>query len=154
MTCLIPLIFLDLSKLPSIAMAEPETKACALLYEGERLESVAGITTLFKYLPSTLEAEVKGKQKPLIVFIPGAAHLARIAYGGHSGYRPEDFLAYWLNKEGFDVLAVSYPLETQPAIVPPEYPDFRIPTWGEQAAKTARLIVDEHGPMAQATSFF
>lgn len=124
---------------------KPDTKACAPLYEGERLESVAGFTTLFKYLPSTLEAEAGGKQKPLIVFIPGAAHLARIAYGGHSGYHPEDFLAYWLNKEGFDVLAVSYPLESQPTIIPPEYPNFRIPAWGEQAAKTARLVVDEHG---------
>ena len=45
---------------------------------------------------------------PLVVFLPGAAHVGRIAYG-HNGARPEDFLDFWLAKDGYGLLALSYP---------------------------------------------
>lgn len=122
------------------------------LYEGERLETIAGCPTLFKFLPASNSnsnnSSSSKKKTPLIVFIPGAAHLARIAYGGHAGYDPRNFLAYWLNGAGFDVLGISYPLEqshsTTKMIMAPRHPDFRIPTWGQQAALTTRKVVDEN----------
>ncbi|KAL1979246.1 hypothetical protein VTN96DRAFT_6398 [Rasamsonia emersonii] len=113
------------------------------LYEGERLETIAGYPTLFKFLPARDHSASNNKNRPpLMVFIPGASHLARIAYGGHKGYDPRNFLAYWLNAAGYDVLAISYPLET--TIMAPHHPDFRVPAWGQQAAMTTRKVVDEN----------
>ena len=82
---------------------------------------------------------------PLIVLIPGGAHFARIFYGGHEGSRPEDFLAHWLVQQGFPVLAISYPLESnnESAIMPPVAPGFRIHQWGEQAATVAAMAISE-----------
>ena len=37
--------------------------------------------------------------RPLTVFLPGAIHLARVAYG-HEGSRPDDFLAHWFERAG------------------------------------------------------
>ncbi|KAL1961485.1 hypothetical protein VTN77DRAFT_1823 [Rasamsonia byssochlamydoides] len=138
---------MDSDSTPSPPTAAAGANNTPLLYEGERLETSAGYPTLYKFLPSSSPTPPNstGKKKPLIVFIPGAAHLARIAYGGHAGYDPRNFLAYWLNEAGYDVLAISYPLETKsdPAIVAPDYPDFRVPAWGEQAARTTRMVLDE-----------
>jgi hypothetical protein len=123
------------------------------LYEGERLEEIAGYPTLYRYLPASRRADAGSGahadgRRPLMVFIPGAAHLARIAYGGHAGYNARDFLATWLNEAGYDVLGISYPLEMYDAraeVMPPHFPDFGIPAWGEQAARTTRKVMDEHG---------
>ena len=82
--------------------------------------------------------------QPLVVFIPGAAHLARIAYGGHKGSRNKDFLAYWLIEKGLGLLALSYPLETDPPTMPAVRPDFTVQEWGQQAAEATRAIVEEH----------
>lgn len=79
-----------------------------------------------------------------MVFIPGAAHNARIVYGGHSRSRKEDFLACWLNRLGLGLLALSYPLENTPAIMPAVAPGYRIEDWGRQAAETTKKVVDEH----------
>lgn len=46
--------------------------------------------------------------EPLVVFLPGAGHLARVAYG-HPGSRPQDFLDHWLEELGWGLLAPSYP---------------------------------------------
>ncbi len=48
--------------------------------------------------------------KPLVVFLPGAIHLARVAYG-YGAVAPEDFLAHWWAEAGHSFLAISYPLE-------------------------------------------
>lgn len=106
------------------------------LYAGERLEEVSGFPTLYKFSPADPE-------RPLVVFVPGGAHNSRIAYGGHPDSRQEDFLAYWLNKLGYGLLSISYPLESEPReIMPPVAPGFRISDWGRQAAEVTRLVVD------------
>lgn len=45
---------------------------------------------------------------PTIVFLPGGAHLARIAYG-HPGAREADFLDSHLRESNVGLLAISYP---------------------------------------------
>lgn len=112
--------------------------ATAHLVPGEQLETVNGAPCLYRYLP------VK-TTNPLIVLIPGGAHNARIFYGGHPGSNPDDFLATRLNKLGYSVLAISYPLQTEPEIMPPCAPGFRINEWGQQAATVAHKIITERG---------
>ncbi|BDD62455.1 hypothetical protein MAP00_007422 [Monascus purpureus] len=78
----------------------------------------------------------------------GGINLARIAYGGHKGHNPRDFLAFWLNELGYDVLAISYPLEMQGssplAADLAQRPHFGIVDWGEQIARTTRKVIDEN----------
>ena len=111
------------------------------LYPGEVLDTIRGFPTIYHYAPAHLEDE---SSNPLIVLIPGAVHLARIFYGGHEGSRQEDFLVYWLNKLGFGVLSLSYPLETSPSLMPTTGSSFSITDWGHQAALTTQLISDYH----------
>ncbi|GAM43370.1 thioesterase domain protein [Talaromyces pinophilus] len=108
------------------------------LYAGEQLDEAAGFPTLYNYLPA-------GPQKPLVVFIPGAEHNARVAYGGHEGYQQKDFLAHWLNSHGHGLLAISYPIESEPEIMPATAPHFRIRDWGKQAAEVTHRIIEKHG---------
>ncbi|KAJ0413767.1 hypothetical protein BJY00DRAFT_296306 [Aspergillus carlsbadensis] len=116
---------------------------CAL-YPGEVLDNVADFPTLYHYQPARHSTE-DGKVKPLIVCVPGALHLARIFYGGHAGSRPTDFFAHWLSERGYAVLSVSYPLETEPEILPATAASYRIKDWGEQAANTAAKVISRHG---------
>ncbi|KAJ5289448.1 uncharacterized protein N7443_009701 [Penicillium atrosanguineum] len=109
------------------------------LYPGETLDTIAGYPTIYNYQPST-----QPTTKPLIVCIPGGVHLARIYYGGHSNSSPQDFLAHHLNNHGFNVLSLSYPLESTPSIMPPTAPNFSISDWGRQAATAAKKIISEH----------
>lgn len=44
------------------------------------------------------------------MFVPGAGHLGRIAYGHPEG-DPRDFVAHWVAQSGLPFLAVSYPLD-------------------------------------------
>ena len=112
------------------------------LYPGEILDTIAGYPTIYNYQPNTNSDDAT--TKPLIVCIPGGVHLARIYYGGHNGSSPNNFLSYHLNKHGFNVLSVSYPLASTPAIMPATAPHFRIKDWGRQAATTAKKVIDEH----------
>ncbi len=58
-----------------------------------------------------LVAERPGRpDRRLIVFLPGAVHLARISYG-LPGLDPLDFLAHWVADAGHPFLAVSYPMD-------------------------------------------
>lgn len=111
------------------------------LYPGESLANVAGFPTLYHFQPAS--AENAHKRRPLIVCVSGALHLARIFYGGHSGSKSSDFVSHWLSENGYGVLSLSYPLETEPEIMPPTAARFRIPDWGRQAAATTRKIIDE-----------
>ena len=123
-----------------------ETTGPPHLYPQEILENVAGFPTIHYYSPPASNAE-EGRtgesSKPLIVCVPGGLHLARVFYGRHDGSRQEDFLAYWLNKLGFGVLALSYPLETEPEIMPLTGTHFRIRDWGRQAAMTTKKVMEE-----------
>ncbi|KAH8897264.1 thioesterase domain protein [Thozetella sp. PMI_491] len=108
------------------------------LFEGEVLDDVGGFPCLYRYSPAPRGG------KPLAVFIPGGAHLARVSYGGHAGAREEDFLAHWLHQEGFAFLAISYPLETETQVIPATCPGFRIKDWGGQAAIAAKKVIDNN----------
>lgn len=101
------------------------------LYPGEKVVSAAGYPALIKF--------IKGKpDKPLIVFIPGDSHLARISYG-YPGSNPRDFLSYWLQQAGYSFLAVSYPLENP--VYSETYPDFSIKIWGKQVAEITKQVI-------------
>lgn len=107
------------------------------LYAGEQLDDVAGFPVQFNYFPGD-------PQKPLFVFIPGGGHNARISYGGHEGSDEKDFLAHWVNYHRHGFLAISYPLESSPPIMPATAPQFRIRDWGKQAAEVTHRVVKEY----------
>ncbi|KAL3473209.1 hypothetical protein BJX99DRAFT_272378 [Aspergillus californicus] len=107
------------------------------LYTGEALDTIAGFPTVYHYQPSDYDTT-----KPLIVCVTGGLHLARVFYGGHDGSTPSNFLSYWLSKQGFSVLCLSYPLETNPPIMPATGANFRISDWGQQAANTTAKIIN------------
>ncbi|GIJ87953.1 hypothetical protein Asppvi_006867 [Aspergillus pseudoviridinutans] len=110
-----------------------------VLYAGEHLDTVAGFPTLYTFSPAN-------RDNPLIVFIPGGGHNARISYGGHPGSRREDFLAHWLNTLGHGLLAISYPLQSEPdEIMAATAPEFRIRDWGLQAAEVTKMVIERHG---------
>jgi hypothetical protein len=71
-------------------------------FEGEEVMTGGGYPALVKFVPGEPD-------QALVVFVPGAHHTARIAYGGHEGSQDEDFLAHWLVEEGYNFLGVSYP---------------------------------------------
>ena len=121
-------------------MAQPQehsNKTTTGLYYGEKQEFLAGYPVLTKFVPGD-------KSKPLVTFIPGLAHNARISYGGHAGSQSEDFLAHWFHKNGFGFLGISYPLDTDPEIMPPTGNELSLRDWGVQAAAAMKKIVEDH----------
>ncbi|WP_409189289.1 hypothetical protein [Bradyrhizobium sp. RDM4] len=104
----------------------------ANLYQGEKRIDIDGYPAVERYFQGD-------PSKPLVVFSTGAHHTARISYGGHEGSRAEDFLAFWLNKLGYNFLAVSYPIDTESGFMggPPK-PDFNARVWGQQIAQAAK----------------
>lgn len=109
----------------------------AALFAGEQIETDAGFPTLTKFIPGD-------PGRPLVVFVPGAHHNARIAYGGHTGSHDDDFVAYWLVREGYNFLGVSYPLTTHNPVITDTYPNYDARDWGKQVAAAARRAIDEH----------
>lgn len=71
------------------------------LQSGEALVPSGSVEVLTYFRPPE-------SPNPLVVFLPGAGHLARVAYG-HPGSHREDFLDYWLEVTGWGLLALSYP---------------------------------------------
>ncbi|KAF9886673.1 hypothetical protein FE257_011187 [Aspergillus nanangensis] len=111
------------------------------LYPGETLVTIAGHPTIYHYSSSS---NPPSPNKPLLVLIPGSLHLARIFYGGHPTSSPTNFLTHHLNQQGYDVLSLSYPLETKPPLMPTAASNtFRIPDWGHQAALTTQKVLQE-----------
>jgi hypothetical protein len=109
-------------------------KATVPLYPGEKLLTINGTQTLTKF--------IKGDpNKPLIIFVPGNSHLARIGYGYPSG-NPKDFLSYWLHKKGYSFLGISYPIDNP--VYSKVYPAFSIKDWGNQVAEAAKQIINEN----------
>ncbi|TAL60977.1 MAG: hypothetical protein EPN84_08710 [Legionella sp.] len=105
------------------------------LYPQESVMQFAGAQTLTYFQ--------KGKkEKPLVIFIPGDSHLARIGYGYPQGNK-KDFLAYWMHERGFSFLGLSYPLDNP--VYNNKYPNFTISQWGEQIAETAEYFIKQHG---------
>ncbi|CAG7941049.1 unnamed protein product [Penicillium salamii] len=108
------------------------------LFDGEQLDTIGRHPVLHKYSPAN------DAFKPLIAFIPGMAHNARISYGGHQNSRNEDFLSYWFNHHGYGFLGISYPIDAEQPIMPATSPDFTIPEWGQQAAAIINKVITEH----------
>jgi len=80
--------------------------------------------------------------RPLIVFLPGGGHLARIAYG-HPGGRPDDFLDHWLGEKGFGLLALSYPNDHP--LFANVHPAMTSGQWSRCAARVTRDLVRSTG---------
>lgn len=108
--------------------------ATAALYPGEQLVKINEFETLIKFV----KADPK---KPLVIFVPGDSHLARIAYGYPKG-DDKDFLAYWLQARGYSFLGVSYPSDNP--VYSKVHPSFTIQDWGKQIAAAADLVIKEH----------
>ncbi|OAA54605.1 hypothetical protein SPI_08851 [Niveomyces insectorum RCEF 264] len=102
------------------------------LYKGEQIKEFSGIQALYGYFPAPAHHR-PAESRPLVVFVPGAANFARIAYGGHAGSEPADFLAHWMNRLGYDFLGVSYPMESSSPdaeLLRPDWPGLTIASWG------------------------
>ena len=105
-----------------------------LLYPDEKMIEINKVQTLYKFISADAS-------KPLIVFIPGDSHLARISYGCPQG-KEDDFLSYWLHKKGYPFLGVSYP--TDNLVYSKIYPNFSIRDWGNQVATLIKNLVKEN----------
>ena len=105
------------------------------LYPGEEMRRGAGFPQLAYYRPGD-------PLRPLVVFLPGGGHLARVAYGHPQG-RKQDFLDYWLKEMGYGLLALSYPCDHP--VFETLHPEMTITDWGNSAAEIARQIVSEYG---------
>ena len=108
--------------------------ANAHMYPGETLAEAAGHQVLYAF-------ESGDKSKPMMVFVPGDAHLARIFYGYPSG-RAEDFVAHWVKEAGHPFLAVSYPLANP--VFSETVPGYTIADWGNQVAAVIAEVQKEN----------
>ncbi len=107
------------------------------LYPDERVEELAGFPAMVRFFKGNLE-------KPLLVLVPGSFHLARIFYGYPAG-RQEDFLAYWLQNKGYNVLAVSYPIMmANPTVFDKVSGNFARDDWANQIALAAKQAVKDN----------
>jgi hypothetical protein len=104
-------------------------------YPGEEIREAAGF-------PALVHVSEGRAGLPLVVIVPGAGHLARVAYGHPEG-DPRDFVAHWLAERGHTVLSASYPLEH--AVYESVHPDFGLRDWGRQVAELADGVVAERG---------
>ncbi|MEM8956185.1 MAG: alpha/beta hydrolase [Pseudomonadota bacterium] len=105
------------------------------LFPGEEMLLTNGTETL-----NYFKAGEPGK--PLVIFVPGGFHLARVAYG-YPGGNERDFLAHWLAEAGYSFLGASYPTGNE--VYSKAYPAFSIRDWGNQVAAVAKHYVDQHG---------
>ncbi|GAB2886058.1 hypothetical protein ACCI51_00370 [Microbulbifer echini] len=104
--------------------------AIGKLQEGEVLVSAAGFPVLYRYIAADAS-------KPLMVFVPGNSHLARIFYGC-PGTREDDFVSYWVHRAGYPFLAISYPIANQ--IFDGFFPSFTIADWGKQVVEVIEKV--------------
>lgn len=109
------------------------------LYEGEQQNVIVGHPVVYKYI-----AGDNDPSKPLVAFVPGMAHNGRISYGGHEGYRSEEFLAHWFHEHGYGFLGISYPLDAELPLMSATSPAFTIPDWGVQTAGTIKAVIEEN----------
>jgi hypothetical protein len=131
-----PIPISTLKEMPVYLATDP-AMTTAKLYDGEKQDSIAIYPVLTKFAPGDAS-------KPLVAFIPGLAHNARISYGGHNKSHSEDFIAHWFHKHGYGFLGISYPLESEPEIMPPTGSELSLRDWGKQVAKAMKKMVDEH----------
>ncbi|KTC78183.1 alpha/beta hydrolase family protein [Legionella brunensis] len=108
--------------------------AAAALYPGEYLDNIQDKEVLVQFIQGEPD-------KPLVIFVPGDSHLARIAYG-YPGGKPQDFLSYWLNKRGYSFAGVSYPLANP--VYNKVYPQFNLQDWGQQIVQVALKLIKQN----------
>jgi len=104
------------------------------LYQDEQLVTGCGYPVVVRFMAGE-------PGRPLVIFMPDVAHLARIAYG-YPGGRAEDYLAFWLQRAGFSFLGASYPLEH--VAFPDCCPDFTLRAWGLQTMEIADQFMKAH----------
>jgi len=104
------------------------------LYPGEKLINVDGFQAVVKFKKGI-------DTKPLVVLIPGFAHMARIFYGSPE-CNQKDFLEYWIHKEGYSFLGISYPIQN-PAFTK-VYPNYNITDWGKQTADITSQYIKKY----------
>ncbi|NTE65126.1 alpha/beta hydrolase [Agrobacterium tumefaciens] len=102
---------------------------------GERIRNAAGHPALTYFRQGSPD-------KPLVVFLPGGGHLARVSYG-HPDLRADDFLDHWLALEGFSLLAISYPSDHP--VYDRVYPAMTLADWAKVAAGITKQVIDENG---------
>jgi hypothetical protein len=117
------------------ALAGRRLDKAAHLFPGERLRIGHGCPQLAYFRQSSCN-------RPLAVFLPGAGHLARVAYG-HPGARPSDFLDFWLRERGYGLLALSYPSDH--LVFDGIHPFMTIADWAQSSATITRDVIDENG---------
>ncbi|MEM7061325.1 MAG: hypothetical protein AAF557_27420 [Pseudomonadota bacterium] len=120
------------------ALAMSLSLAQAEIFDGEELITVDGKTGLIRFYEGS-------RGRPLIVLAPGGGTAARIFYGVHDGRQPDDFLATHLNAFGYNVLAVSIPIDTGDPIFDDPDPGFSIRDWGTLLAGAANHVMRSHG---------
>lgn len=118
---------------------EDATPSASGLYPGEAVIDTGDFPALIRFV------EGRDGTGDLAVFVPGAHHAARVAYGGHEGSREEDFLAAHLAEAGYDVLAVSYPIDLAEGGLDETYPEFTNRDWGRLVARATARTRTEHG---------
>ncbi|KRQ96295.1 hypothetical protein [Bradyrhizobium valentinum] len=110
-----------------------EAKTQSALFAREERSEHAGITGL-RYLRRG------DPDRPLLVFLPGGSHLARIAYGDPVSRRA-DFLDYWLERQGMGLLGLSYPSD-HPAI-DAGLSDLTIAAWADWIGSVTSAVLRE-----------
>jgi hypothetical protein len=96
-------------------------------FPGEVLREVDSV-------PALVRCRLGTAGKPLVVFLTGGGHLARVVYG-HPGSEPRDFLDHWLAAHGIGLLAVSYPSDHP--VFSRAMPDLTLGGWAIRLAALA-----------------
>lgn len=99
---------------------------------GERLLTVDGTEVL-------AFCEHGATDRPLVLFLSGGGHLARIAYG-HSPEVSNHFLAHWLTGAGYSFLALSFPGSHKIFSIPS--PQLSLAEWADLVARIASDTVE------------
>lgn len=106
----------------------------SLLFQNEEIRSGYNYPSLTRFFPAKSD-------KPLVVFSPGWGFLGRISYG-IPVQNQKNFLAYWVNKNGYPFLSVSYPLDHP--VYEDVYPGFTLNDWGKMTAEITNQIIEEN----------
>ncbi|MDQ7251037.1 hypothetical protein [Dongia sedimenti] len=98
------------------------------LMDGEALRHAGSVPALVYHRHG------RDPSAPLMIFVPGGGHLARVAYG-YPGGAPPDFLDHWLAAAGYGLLAASIPAGRP--IAAHGHPGLTRNEWGEALAALA-----------------
>lgn len=103
------------------------------LMDGEAVETAANIPVMYYHRRG------RDRDAPLVVFLPGGGHLARVAYG-YPGGNSRDFIDFWLERAGLGLLAPSVP--SGPPFTPFAAKDLTRRQWGEAVAVMIERVLE------------